>query len=307
MTVKLIIDTDPGIDDAMAIFYAAAAPDIDLLGLTTVYGNVPVGQATRNALRLLQEVGLDIPVAPGADRPRILPPHRFATHIHGDNGLGDIPEAAPRARPDRRDAIQFITQTVSERPGEVTICAIGPLTNIAAALDADATLARKIRQIVVMGGSIDAGGNITDHAEANIYHDPHAAEAVFASGARIMMVGLDVTHKVLCSPSDFSNIAKNAPRLGGLLQDMSHFYIAFYESVGKFDGCSLHDPSAVIACTHDHLFKTLSTPVRVALDGETRGRTTAGAERGRPAINVAVGVDAVRVKAVFEDHLARLD
>lgn len=306
MAVKMIIDTDPGIDDAMAIFYAAAAPDIELLGLTTVFGNVTTAIATRNALRLLEAAGLDLPVAHGAEAPLELPPFTPSAQVHGDEGFGDIPAAMPTGHPLEEDAADFLCRMAREYKGELVLCPIGPLTNIALALQRDPEFAKNVARIVIMGGSLNEGGNITPHAEANIYHDPHAADVVFASDAKVVMVGLDVTHRILCSTSDFTAIAAQAPELGGMLQQMSMFYLKFYESVGKFDGCSLHDPAAVIACSHPELFETRSTPLQVSCTGETSGATLAAPDSGRSPVDVCIAVQAEAVKSLFINRLSLL-
>jgi len=303
--VKLIIDTDPGVDDAMAIFYAAAADDIELLGLTSIFGNVTVDMATRNALRLLEAAGLDIPVAAGAKTPLALPPFTPSFHVHGDEGFGDIPAVTPKGKALEESAADFLCRMAREHKGELVLCPIGPLTNIAQAIQQDPEFASNVKRIVLMGGSYRESGNITPHAEANIYHDPHAAEVVFASGARVEMVGLDVTHRILCTAEDFSEMAAAAPTLGGMLQEMSHFYLEFYKSVGKFDGCSLHDPAAVIACTHPHWFTAESVGIEVSCEGETSGATVT-AKDGRAATEVFTAVDAAKVKAQFMQQIARL-
>lgn len=303
---KLIIDTDPGIDDAMAIFYAAAAPDIELLGLTTIFGNVTTKTATRNALRLLEAAGLDLPVAHGAEVPLVLPPFTPSAHVHGAEGFGDIPAATPKGTPVAEDAADFLIRMAREHKGELVLCPIGPLTNIAHAIQRDPEFARNVQRIVIMGGSLEEGGNITPHAEANIYHDPHAADVVFASGARVEMVGLDVTHRILCTTDDFGVIATQSPDLGGMLQEMSVFYLHFYETVGKFDGCSLHDPAAVIACSHPHLFEKRATPLVVSCEGDTSGETRAAPDSGRAPVDVCMAVQADAVKKLFLDRLALL-
>ncbi|NSX56182.1 nucleoside hydrolase [Parasulfitobacter algicola] len=303
---KLIIDTDPGIDDAIALFFASGAPDIDLLGLTTVFGNVTTDQATRNALYLAEMAELDIPVAKGAVKPWILPPFPPVSRIHGDFGMGDVVATTPLKRPIDQTADEYLVHMAQEHKGELTVCALGPLTNIAAAIRRDPWFAQNCAQIVIMGGSVDAGGNITDHAEANIYHDPHAAAEVFASGANITMIGLDVTHKIQFSASDFSNVAWNAPKLGGLLQQMSYHYIKFYQTVGKFDGCSMHDPTAVLACTHPGLFKMRDTAIDVVCSGNAIGQTIARPIKGRSIIKAAIYADVPQVKALLHDRLGRL-
>ncbi|MFW8633743.1 nucleoside hydrolase [Cribrihabitans pelagius] len=304
--VKLIIDTDPGIDDAMAIFYAAAAPDIELLGLTTIFGNVTTATATRNALRLLEAAGVDAPVAQGAAAPLKLPPFKPSAHVHGEEGFGDIPAADPEGAPLAEEAAAFLCRMAREHKGELVVCPVGPLTNIARALELDPEFARNVKQIVIMGGSLEEGGNITPHAEANIYHDPHAADAVFASGADVVMVGLDVTHRIQCSAADFDGIAERAPRLGGMLKEMSEFYLRFYLSVGKHEGCSLHDPAAVIACTHPQLFGMRDVPLRVSCEGETVGATLEDRKSGRVPVKVCMTTDSAAVKSLFLERLALL-
>lgn len=304
--VKLIIDTDPGIDDAMAIFYAAAAPDIELLGLTTIFGNVTTQMATRNALRLLEWLGVgDVPVAEGLHRPRVLPPFPPTAIVHGAEGFGDIPAATPAGRKIDETAPEFLVRMAREHKGELVLCPIGPLTNIAAALDLDPAFAQNVARIVLMGGSLEEGGNVTPHAEANIYHDPHAAERVFASGANVTMVGLDVTHRILCTADDFNAMEADAPRLGAMINEMSRFYLHFYTTVGKHDGCSLHDPAAVIACTHPQLFTPRKVAVTVSDSGETSGATQLASD-GRNPTDVLMAVDAVAVKRQFMDVMRAL-
>lgn len=304
--IKLIIDTDPGIDDAMAIFYAAAAPEISLLGLTTIFGNVTTKIATRNALRLLEAVELDVPVAHGAEAPLSLPPFKPSSQVHGEEGFGDIPAQEPKGAALTEEAADFLIRMAREHRGELVLCPIGPLTNIALAIQRDPEFVKNVKRIVIMGGSLEEGGNITPHAEANIYHDPHAADVVFASGAEVVMVGLDVTHRILCTKADFASIAALSPEMGGMLQTMSEFYLHFYETVGKFDGCSLHDPAAVIACSHPQLFTTKKLPLCVSCCGETSGATLAAEAKNRPEVSVCLGVDAPAVKSLFLERLALL-
>ena len=302
---KIIIDTDPGIDDARAFFYAASAEDIDLLGLTAIFGNVTVDTATRNALRLVEAAGLDIPVARGADKPLEMPHIKPSAHVHGDEGFGDIPAMTPKGKAVDETAAEFLVRMAREHKGELVLCPIGPLTNIALAIQADPEFASNVDRIVLMGGSYKEGGNITPFAEANIYHDPHAAEVVFASSATVEMVGLDVTHQILCTKEDFAAMAEAAPKLGGMLQDMSHFYLKFYETVGKFDGCSLHDPAAVIACTHPHLFTPEPVAITVVTEGEEIGETRA-ADDARSETSVLMGVESEAVKSLFMQRISGL-
>lgn len=304
--VKLIIDTDPGIDDAMAIFHAAASPDIELVGLTTIFGNVTVETATRNALRLVEAAGLNIPVAQGAVQPLVLPLIKPSAHVHGKEGFGDIPAERPKGQQVDETAAEFLIRMAREHAGNLVLCPIGPLTNIAQAIQMDPDFVRNVSRIVIMGGGIK-GGNITEFAEANIYHDPHAAEVLFASGARVEMIGLDVTHEILCTADDFEALAMAAPDLGGMLKEMSIFYLHFYETVGKFDGCSLHDPAAVIACERPDWFGYDKVAVRVVCDGAEIGRTVVAPDSDRPVVKVAMRVDADSVKNHFMTMISHLN
>ncbi|WP_166416501.1 nucleoside hydrolase [Cochlodiniinecator piscidefendens] len=294
--VKMIIDTDPGIDDAMAIFYAAGAQDIDLLGLTTVFGNVTVETATRNALRLVERAGLECPVAQGAVKPLVLPAITPSAWVHGAEGFGDIPAETPKGGAVDETAAEFLVRMAREHKGELVVCAVGPITNIAEAIRLDPAFTQNLKQLVFMGGAAHVPGNITAFAEANTYHDPHALAEVINAGGDIVMVGLDVTMKALCKTEDFAEVAHASPYLGGFVDEMSKFYLKFYESVGE-DGCGLHDPMAVIACTHPHWFDMRQEAITVILDGDEIGNTVP--VKDGPMINVCVGGDMEVVKAHY--------
>ena len=296
--MRLVIDTDPGIDDAMAILWAASEPRIAIAGLTTIFGNVRTDQATRNALRLLEWAGVDAPVAEGAAAPQALPPFAPSAHVHGEEGFGDIPAEAPLGAKVAEGAAEFL---VRECAAGAVLCPVGPLTNVAAALRASPGLSGA--EVVVMGGAAFSPGNVTPHAEANVYHDPHAAAEVFASGARVRMVGLDVTRSILVTREDMAELAAAAPRLGGRLARMAEFYIAFYESRG-LRGCVLHDPAAVIACLHPELFLWEEVPLRVVTEGAEAGRTVPGGDG--PPVLVARECDADQIRAIWMEGIARL-
>ena len=268
--IKLIIDTDPGVDDAMAILYAAAHPGLELIGLTTVFGNVPVATATRNALFLTEMSGLDIPVAEGAAAPLVqpLPPH--PDFVHGVEGFGNLPPCAPKGRADPRPAARFLCERTAAHPGQVTICAIGPLTNLAAALELAPSIAHNVGRVVVMGGAVGCPGNVNAHAEANI-----------------------------CLPADFAGLARAAPVIGGFLERAVQFYFDFHRSRHNLDGCHMHDPTAVIEITDPGVFKVRESPVAVMLEGEAAGRTRLGPAGSGPTVRVCIGVDAEAVRARF--------
>lgn len=294
---RLIIDTDPGVDDAMAILYAAAHPGLELIGLTSVFGNVPVTTATRNALWLAELAGLDIPVAEGAATPLVQPLRPHPDFVHGIEGFGHLPPVRPKGRPDPRPAAQFLCETVAAHPGEVTLCAIGPLTNLAAALDLDPEITRHVRRVVVMGGALEVPGNVNEHAEANIWNDPHAAARVFAADWPVTLVGLDITEVVNCGPADFATAASEAPAIGGFLNDAVQFYFDFHRQRHDLDGCHMHDPTAVISITDPGLFEYREAPVQVTLEGEAAGRTRFGDDG--PAVQVAMRAEAPSVLAQF--------
>ena len=300
--MKLLIDTDPGIDDAMAILFAARHPGIELIGLTTVFGNVSVETATRNALALVEHCGLQIPVAQGAGRPLVLPPFVPPAHIHGAEGFGHRPAPAPQGRAIAEDAARFMIRLAREMPGEITLCPVGPITNVAEAIRLDPEFASNIGRIVLMGGALDAPGNISAHAEANAYHDPDAMDIVLRSGADVTMIGLDVTMRAQMVAGDFEALAGAAPQDGGLLRDMAGLYLDFYASLGQ-PGCALHDPMAVIACIRPDLFTCEETGLAAITSAAQSGRTVrrAGAAQSRAALDC----DAAAIKGLFMDTLAR--
>jgi inosine-uridine nucleoside N-ribohydrolase len=294
--MKMIIDTDPGIDDALAILYAAAHPDIELLGLTTVFGNVTVEQATRNALFLLERAGLDIPVAEGAAHPLRQVPSDPSHHVHGPEGFGNVVEITTSRSKISEDAASFLVRMAREHSGDLTLCPIGPITNIAAAIALDPDFVSHLAGIVFMGGALDVPGNITPYAEANTYHDQHALDIILQSGAPIRMIGLDVTNQVLLDADDFAHLAKINSAHGAFLQDISHFYLEFYRSVGK-NGCGLHDPLTIMSAVMPDLLGTISTPLEVTLDGPESGATRRA--ENRPPVDVAVRCDPEQAKALF--------
>ncbi|MEM7566209.1 MAG: nucleoside hydrolase, partial [Pseudomonadota bacterium] len=207
-----------------------------------------------------------------------------------------LPAETPKGRAVDEPAAEFLVRMAREHKGELVLCPVGPLTNIAAAIRLDPEFATNCQKIVLMGGSLRAGGNITPHAEANLYHDPHAGADVFASGADLTMIGLDVTDRTLCRPHHFEDLAKASPKHGGFLHAMSGFYMDFYRKVRGLDGCSLHDPAAVIACVAPELFTFEDHPIDVTVDGDAMGETVAALKsgRGKTAVAVEAQFDAVR-------------
>ena len=304
---KILIDTDPGIDDAMAIHLAFAHPELEVVGLTTVFGNVHVDKATRNALALVEMAAAGCPVAEGAAEPLEQPLNPPAYFVHGPEGFGDLPAMAPVIEPDRRNAAQFIVDTINAHPGEIALCPVGPLTNIAMALRLDPGIVDKVYRVVIMGGAVATDGNVTPWAEANIWNDPHAAAEVFAANWPMMLVGLDVTEQTQCSPADFAFLATQAPIIGGFLNKAVPFYFNWHRQKEVLDGCFLHDPSAIMAVVDAGLFSCEQVPIRVVTEGHEIGRTVPDPECGNRPVAVCQGVHAARLKTLFLALLGAAD
>jgi pyrimidine-specific ribonucleoside hydrolase len=272
---RIIIDTDPGIDDAMAIFLALRSPELKVEAITPVAGNVPLDLTLPNALRLLEIADrTDIPVAAGASHPLV---RRLATagHVHGVNGLAGVEFPEPKTKPVRETAPEIIRRIVRENPGEITIVAVGPLTNVALALRADPELANMIPAIAIMGGSL-SGGNMTPAAEFNLYVDPEAARIVFDANIPLTMVGLDVTRKCRVSEEHIKQLeAANNP----VSQAAGKILRATYERMrhgGEVTDIDLHDALAV-ASLIDH---DVITRKDYYVEVETVGEWTAGQTLG---------------------------
>ena len=270
--INIIFDTDPGVDDAFALLYALNHPNINVLGITTVFGNVPVETSTKNALILSEMAHKGTTVYQGANKPLERKITNYPSFIHGHDGLGDTNHPKSKFNASKLDAAQFIINEINENAGNINLVAVGPLTNIANAIKQDPSIINKVNSIFIMGGSWLAGGNITPVAEANIYNDPEAAEIVFKSGLPIMMVGLDVTHKVFLSQKDIDKLS-SLNNSGKFLEKISNIYIKFYKDTRNMDGCFFHDATAVIAMTNPEFFKYKNARVYVSKDNLTRGQT----------------------------------
>lgn len=312
MMHKIILDTDPGIDDAMAIFAAFAHPEIDLLGLTTTFGNVSVEQATTNALQLVEMAGVDVPVAKGVATPWAKPLADFPDFVHGKDGFGNLNLPAPKGEPIEQSAAEFIVDQVMSQPGEVNIVAVGPLGNLAAALQIQPQIADKVKQVVIMGGAIATDGNVSPVAEANILSDPHAAEKVMAANWEVVIVGLDVTHQVVLSNALFDQIRDENPKVGSFMHQAAQFYIKFYNSIRDIDGCYGHDVSAVAYVVDPTIFGTETGEVCVATEGVAIGQTIMSRYgvpyplpfwNERPKQKACMTVDDQRLLALFRDAM----
>lgn len=270
---KIIIDTDPGQDDAAAIMLALGSPELDILGITTVAGNVPLARTSCNARIILEFCSrTDVKVYAGADRP-IARPLVTAEHVHGKTGL-DGPELhEPQMPLEARHAVDFIIETLRREPaGTVTLCTLGPLTNIATALEKAPDIAGRVRELVMMGGGFFEGGNITPAAEFNIYVDPEAAAAVFRSGIPIVMMPLDVTHKVLTLKSRVAKLREIGSRPAIALVEMLDFFERFDVEKYGSDGGPLHDPTVIAYLLKPQLFSGRDCNVEI----ETASPLTVG-------------------------------
>ena len=306
--IPVVLDCDPGHDDAIALLLALASPELELVGVTTVAGNQSLAKTTANALRVLEFAGRgDVPVAAGADRPLVRAP-AAAAHVHGESGL-DGPELPPaRGAARAAHAVDFLAETIRERAGAVTLVATGPLTNVALLL-ALAPDARPER-VVLMGGAIGEG-NRTPAAEFNIWCDPEAARRVFESGLDLTMVGLDVTHQALATAAEVEAL-RAAGRVGRFTAELLDFYGRFHRrAYPELGGSPLHDPVALAHVVWPDLLELREARVEVDCGWEQgRGRTNVDA-RGRegsaaPNAAVAVGIDAPAFLARLHERLASL-
>jgi len=270
-TREIIIDTDPGVDDAFALLLALRSPELEILAVTVVAGNVPSSVGLPNALRMVEIGGRpQTPVAVGAAQPLT----RRAVHAyyaHGSNGLGDVPFPEPSIKPVSENAVELIRRLVREKPGKVSIVTLGPLTNIALALRADPDLARMIPRVVMMGGSL-SGGNTTPSAEFNFYFDPEAAHVIFHSGIPLVMVGLDVTQKARLQEEHVRAMENGGTPASEAAGKLGRSWMNRAKAMGRTDGFGMHDPLAM-AVFMDPSIVTLK---KYYVDIETTGELTAG-------------------------------
>ena len=314
MKRKIILDTDPGIDDAQAIQLVLATPELELLGLTTVFGNADTDLTTANALRLLDLAKrTDIPVARGADKPLNGPYLGAVAFVHGDDSQGNTFRPNSNRQPIDLTAAEFIVQQLNNQPGEITLVAVGPLTNLALALQLDPSIVDKVVEVVVMGGNAFCAGNATPAGEANILNDPDAADIVFGATWPVTMIGLDVTHNVNMTGETIDQLAKLTGPLNEFVAAAVPFYRAFYERVNKIDGIYVHDSTVIVYLLSPELFTFGQYPVRVDVsDGIGRGKTwpSLGESdheatpallpwQNRPRVKVGIGVDGEKVVAVI--------
>lgn len=310
MPKRILFDTDPGIDDACAILLALASPELSIEGLSIVHGNCSLDQATMNALAVLELANAaHIPVARGCELP-LVQPSLLAPETHGETGLGYARLTAPRARPIGQHAIDFLIERILAAPGDITLVAIGPLTNVALAIRQEPRIVRALEEIIVMGGALRHEGNTTALAEFNTYVDPHAAHIVYHAGIPATLVPLDVTYQCILTPGDVSRLLQTDSPITRFVADATRFYMEFHDEYQKIEGCVINDPLALALtfapelCTYQYL------SVEVDLSGGiSMGKTVADFYNygKKPAnMRVALGVRARDFMDLFVERIERL-
>jgi purine nucleosidase/pyrimidine-specific ribonucleoside hydrolase len=310
MPTRIILDCDPGHDDAVAILMALASPQLEVVGITTVGGNATIEHTTENALRMLALANRpEIPVAAGASHPLIGPIHT-APHVHGESGLEGADLPAPISQPLAEDAVAFIARQLELSEEPLTLVPTGPQTNVGLLLRERPDLASRIARICFMGGAYGEG-NITPSAEFNVWVDPEAADLVLRSGVPVTMVGLDVTHKAIFWDEEREVMAATGGRASKTIAALLGFYRGFHRRVYGWNGSPIHDAVAVAHLAHPGLVTTVSANVVVELTGEfTRGRTVVDIHHvtGREAnAEVATDIDRDRFIGLMRDAVASFD
>jgi inosine-uridine nucleoside N-ribohydrolase len=308
---RVLIDTDPGVDDSMAILLALASPEIEVEGLTTVFGNVGVETTTQNALSVLELAGRpDIPVAMGAGKPLMRENTSRGWQVHGRNGLGGVELPEPKAKPDKRRAAQFIIDTIMENPGEITLVPLGPLTNVALAVATEPRIAENVKEVVLMGGAATVAGNASPVAEANIRNDPEAAHIVFHAGWPITMIGLDVTQQSVMSPEYLEALRGAEHPWTDFIYQITKHYLDFYRSVGINEGMPVHDSSALAYVIDPTLFVTKHVYTDVDHHSPHHSGQTVPDWRGQrelePNVHVALEVDSKRFLDLYRDRIRQV-
>jgi purine nucleosidase len=303
MPKRILFDTDPGIDDACAILLALASPEVSVDGLSIVHGNCSLDQATTNALSVLELANAShIPVAKGCELP-LVQPSLLAPETHGETGLGYAKLPAPHARPISQHGIDFLVEKILESPGEITLVAIGPLTNVALAIRQEPRIVESLKEIIIMGGALRYEGNTTALAEFNTYVDPHAAHIVYHAGIPTTLVPLDVTYQCVLTPDDVKRLQKTDSPITRLVVDAARFYMEFHDEFQNIEGCVINDPLALALTFAPELCTYQELSVDVDLSGGiSMGKTVADFYNysKKPAnMKVALGVRAPEFMELF--------
>jgi purine nucleosidase len=315
---RVIFDTDIGIDDAMALLFLHFSPEATIEAITTVSGNASIANTTRNACHVKERFGIRAPVFRGSSAP--VGPALGRGHpdfVHGRNGLGDVPFSEPAVTAELTPAPEAIVELAEANPGELSIVAVGRLTNLAKALDLSPRLPGLLREVIVMGGVFGYRGhrgNVSPVAEANMAGDPVAADRVFGSAVPVTIVGLDVTQETVMDEAFIGSLVDRAGDAGAFIRDITRFYFDFYEGLTERRECPIHDSSAVACLLYPDLYRTITAPVRVVSEGIAMGQTIHGerpdtyasdAWLERPGCQVCTHVDAASVRRRNHDTLAR--
>ena len=314
MPKKIILDCDPGHDDAVAIMLAIASNDIDLLGITCVGGHATLENTKLNALKICSLLNRqDIPIYAGSDKP-LKYELVTAEHVHGKSGLdtdGEPINLDQNHKIKEMSAIDFIIQECQKAEEPIYLCPMGPLTNIALSLQKDPSIKDNIKEIVFMGGAAMCLGNITPAAEFNIYVDPHAANVVLNSGVEITMMGLDVTHKVNVNDEIINSIKSNKNKASVFFADLMDFYSRFHRELYDTGDCPLHDPCVIAYLIDNEIFKGKKVHVQVEEKSDlTRGETVVdwlGVKKLNHNCNVITEADSNRFFKILKKELAKLN
>jgi purine nucleosidase len=268
MPKKIIFDTDPGIDDACAILLALASPELSVEGLSIVHGNCSLQQATKNASSILELANAGhIPVAVGCELP-LVQPSLLAPETHGETGLGYAKLPEPRIRPTVQHGSDFLIEKIMSQPGEVTLVAIGPLTNVALAIRQEPRIVNVVKELIIMGGAIRYEGNTTALAEFNTYVDPHAAHIVYHAGMPTTLVPLDVTYQCILTPDDVKRMRRQIDSpITKFVEDTTRFYMEFHDEYQSIQGCVINDPLALALTFAPELCTYQEIPVDVDISG----------------------------------------
>jgi inosine-uridine nucleoside N-ribohydrolase len=306
---RIILDTDPGIDDALALFLALASPAVQLEAITTVSGNVGVELTTLNALSLLTLTGhTEIPVARGSDVP-LVRERVDAASVHGRNGLGDVTLPIPQIQPVAQHAVDLIIEKVLQAPGALTLVAIGPLTNLALAVRREPRIAELVREVVIMGGALLVPGNVTPAAEFNIYADPHAASIILHAGWPLRLVSLDTTMRAELSREQITHMTQSQNPVLAFTKEMLAYYLDIFAAPRGQRVFHMHDPLCLAAAFQPDLITWQPMYVDVELTGTlTLGETVGyyGDEMpSAPNAQVSVGVDSERFLHMFLERMSK--
>lgn len=312
---KMILDLDTGVDDALAIAYATASPEIDLIGIVASYGNNLRDVCATNSLKLLHLLGQDsVPVYPGADHSLTTDSFsvmKISKQIHGQNGIGEVELPEPSRPVESENGADFIIQAAHKYRKDLVIVPTGPMTNLAVAIKKDPTIISEIGNVTFMGGALTVSGNVSTTAEANIHQDPVAANTVLRSGLPLTMVGLDVTMQTLLTKDDTAKWRPLATQAGQKYADITDFYIDAYDQLDiDHRGCALHDPLAVGVAIDPTLVQTISLPLTVTTTGADAGRTVGdpalSADPAAPRVTVAYDLNPQTYLARFMKRLTAL-